>query len=113
LPLLPRALAQLTRLLTGIEIHPGARIGRRPFIDHGAGVVIGETARIGDVHCGGYERPWYSPGGGRLRLPPHPHDAGELEHRAALLATYGARLILTPAAEGMMVAVARARENAE
>ncbi|MFI1991016.1 serine O-acetyltransferase EpsC [Actinoplanes sp. NPDC020271] len=48
LPLLPRALSQLTRLLTGIEIHPGATIGRRLFIDHGAGVVIGETARIGD-----------------------------------------------------------------
>jgi serine O-acetyltransferase len=48
LPLLPRALSQLTRLFTGIEIHPGATIGRRLFIDHGAGVVIGETARIGD-----------------------------------------------------------------
>ncbi|GIF15622.1 serine O-acetyltransferase EpsC [Actinoplanes teichomyceticus] len=48
LPLLPRLLSQVTRLLTGIEIHPGAVIGRRLFIDHGAGVVIGETARIGD-----------------------------------------------------------------
>ncbi len=48
LPLLPRVLSQLTRLFTGIEIHPGARIGRRLFIDHGAGVVIGQTARIGD-----------------------------------------------------------------
>ncbi|HET9519050.1 MAG TPA: serine O-acetyltransferase EpsC [Actinoplanes sp.] len=47
-PLLPRALSQLTRGFTGIEIHPGARIGRRFFIDHGAGVVIGQTARIGD-----------------------------------------------------------------
>ncbi len=43
-----RAGAQLTRWLTGIEIHPGATIGRRFFIDHGMGVVIGETAEIGD-----------------------------------------------------------------
>ncbi|WP_029146268.1 serine O-acetyltransferase EpsC [Microbacterium luticocti] len=43
-----RAGSQLTRWLTGIEIHPGARIGRRLFIDHGAGVVIGETAEVGD-----------------------------------------------------------------
>lgn len=43
-----RALSQLTRWLTGIEIHPGARIGRRFFIDHGMGVVIGETAEVGD-----------------------------------------------------------------
>ncbi|WP_292674776.1 MULTISPECIES: serine O-acetyltransferase EpsC [unclassified Microbacterium] len=45
---LARALSQLTRWLTGIEIHPGATIGRRFFIDHGMGVVIGETAEIGD-----------------------------------------------------------------
>jgi serine O-acetyltransferase len=43
-----RILSQLTRLLTGIEIHPAATIGRRFFIDHGMGVVIGETAEIGD-----------------------------------------------------------------
>lgn len=43
-----RILSQLTRSLTGIEIHPGARIGRRFFIDHGMGVVIGETAVEGD-----------------------------------------------------------------
>jgi len=43
-----RILAQLTRFLTGIEIHPGAIIGRRFFIDHGMGVVIGETTEIGD-----------------------------------------------------------------
>lgn len=43
-----RALSQFGRLLTGIEIHPGAKIGKRLFIDHGAGVVIGETAVIGD-----------------------------------------------------------------
>ena len=41
-------LSHLGRSLTGIEIHPGARIGRRVFIDHGAGVVIGETAEIGN-----------------------------------------------------------------
>ena len=45
---LARFLAYLTRALTGIEIHPGATIGRRFFIDHGMGVVIGETAEIGD-----------------------------------------------------------------
>ena len=43
-----RILSQLTRFLTGIEIHPGAHIGRRFFIDHGMGVVIGETTEIGD-----------------------------------------------------------------
>ena len=47
-PLLPRVISMLTRALTGIEIHPAARIGRGLFIDHGAGVVIGETADIGD-----------------------------------------------------------------
>lgn len=46
--LLARWLSQAARLLTGIEIHPGARIGRRLFIDHGMGVVIGETAIVGD-----------------------------------------------------------------
>jgi serine O-acetyltransferase len=45
---LARALSHLGRFVTGIEIHPGARIGRRFFIDHGMGVVIGETAEIGD-----------------------------------------------------------------
>ena len=48
LPLIPRLISQASRLLTGIEIHPGARIGRRFFIDHGMGVVIGETTEIGD-----------------------------------------------------------------
>ena len=51
LPVAPtagRALSQLSRLLTGIEIHPGAHIGQGVFIDHGMGVVIGETAEIGD-----------------------------------------------------------------
>ena len=45
---LGRWLSHLARFLTGIEIHPGATIGRRVFIDHGMGVVIGETAEIGD-----------------------------------------------------------------
>jgi len=46
--LLARWLSQVARFLTGIEIHPGAKIGRRLFIDHGLGVVIGETAIVGD-----------------------------------------------------------------
>ncbi|MCS6780168.1 MAG: serine O-acetyltransferase [Geminicoccaceae bacterium] len=46
--LLARWLSAVNRFLTGIEIHPGAKIGRRCFIDHGMGVVIGETAEIGD-----------------------------------------------------------------
>ena len=46
--LLARWLSQVARFLTGIEIHPGAQIGRRFFIDHGHGVVIGETAIVGD-----------------------------------------------------------------
>ncbi len=46
--LLGRFLSQAARFLTGIEIHPGAQIGRRLFIDHGLGVVIGETAIVGD-----------------------------------------------------------------
>ncbi len=45
---LGRFISHLARMLTGIEIHPGATIGRRVFIDHGMGVVIGETAEIGD-----------------------------------------------------------------
>ena len=47
-PLLPRAIAYLTRAVTGVEIHPAAEIGKEFFIDHGSGVVIGETAKIGD-----------------------------------------------------------------
>src|ERR1700736_1115054 len=47
-PLVPRVISQFSRFLTGIEIHPGATIGRRFFIDHGSGVVIGETTEIGD-----------------------------------------------------------------
>jgi serine O-acetyltransferase len=47
-PLLPRSLSMVTRAVTGVEIHPAARVGDGLFIDHGAGVVIGETADIGD-----------------------------------------------------------------
>ena len=47
-PFLPRYISYLTRIITGIEIHPSATIGERLFIDHGEGVVIGETAIIGD-----------------------------------------------------------------
>lgn len=45
---LARLISQLGRFFTGIEIHPGAKIGKRLFIDHGMGIVIGETAEIGD-----------------------------------------------------------------
>lgn len=48
IPFIPRLLSQLARFLTGIEIHPGARIGPGFFIDHGMGVVIGETTEIGE-----------------------------------------------------------------
>ncbi len=48
LPLLPRFLSHINRFITGIEIHPAARIGKGLFIDHGMGVVIGETTQIGD-----------------------------------------------------------------
>lgn len=48
IPILPRMIAVLSRFWSGVEIHPGARIGRGFFIDHGTGVVIGETAEVGD-----------------------------------------------------------------
>ena len=48
IPILPRLLSQVTKIFTGIEIHPGARIGKGLFIDHGMGVVIGETSVVGD-----------------------------------------------------------------
>lgn len=47
IPFIPRFISQIMRFLTGIEIHPGAKIGKGFFIDHGTGVVIGETAEIG------------------------------------------------------------------
>ncbi len=48
LPVIPRVISQIARLVTGIEIHPGASIGKGVFIDHGMGVVVGETAIVGD-----------------------------------------------------------------
>ncbi len=48
IPVIPRFISQISRFLTGIEIHPGAQIGKGLFIDHGMGVVIGETTIIGD-----------------------------------------------------------------
>lgn len=48
IPFIPRLISHIARFLTGIEIHPGATIGRGVFIDHGMGVVIGETAIVGD-----------------------------------------------------------------
>ena len=45
---LARFISHISRWLTGIEIHPGATVGRRVFIDHGMGIVVGETAEIGD-----------------------------------------------------------------
>jgi serine O-acetyltransferase len=47
-PVLPRLVSHFTRFITGIEIHPGAQLGRRLTIDHGMGIVIGETAEVGD-----------------------------------------------------------------
>ena len=48
IPILPRLISHISRFITGIEIHPGAKIGEGFFIDHGMGVVIGETSEIGD-----------------------------------------------------------------
>ena len=48
IPILPRLISHISRWFTGIEIHPGAKFGKRIFIDHGKGVVIGETAVVGD-----------------------------------------------------------------
>ena len=48
IPIFPRVVSHISRMLTGIEIHPGATIGRGLFIDHGMGVVVGETSEIGD-----------------------------------------------------------------
>jgi len=48
IPIIPRLISQISRLLTGVEIHPGAKMGYGFFIDHGMGVVIGETAEVGN-----------------------------------------------------------------
>jgi len=73
-PFIPRLLSQLTRFFTLIEIHPGAKIGKGFFIDHGTGIVIGETAEIGDnvmmyhgVTLGGHG--WWVDQKGKKRHP--------------------------------------------
>lgn len=73
-PFVPRLVSQIMRMITGVEIHPGATIGRRFFIDHGAGVVIGETSEIGDdvmmyhgVTLGGHG--WWADRKGSKRHP--------------------------------------------
>lgn len=73
-PFIPRLISQFSRFLTGIEIHPGAKIGKRFFIDHGTGVVIGETAEIGNdvmmyhgVTLGGHG--WWADEKGSKRHP--------------------------------------------
>jgi len=48
IPFFPRLISQINRFMTGIEIHPGATIGRRLFVDHGMGTVLGETSEVGD-----------------------------------------------------------------
>ncbi len=48
IPFIPRLISQVSRFLTGVEIHPGAKIGSGLFIDHGAGIVVGETAELGE-----------------------------------------------------------------
>lgn len=79
IPLVPRLVAELAHLATGIEIHPGARIGRRVFIDHGAGIVIGETAEVGD-DCVLYHgvtlgaRGWWADAKGSKRHPTIGHE---------------------------------------
>lgn len=74
IPFVPRFISQINRFLTGIEIHPGAKIGKRFFIDHGAGIVIGETSEIGDdvmmyhgVTLGGHG--WWTDKKGEKRHP--------------------------------------------
>jgi serine O-acetyltransferase len=74
IPFVPRLISQISRLLTQIEIHPGAKIGKRFFIDHGAGIVIGETSEIGDdvmmyhgVTLGGHG--WWTDKKGEKRHP--------------------------------------------
>ena len=73
-PFIPRLISQIARFLTGIEIHPRAKIGKRFFIDHGMGVVIGETTEIGDdvmmyhgVTLGGHG--WWTDKKGEKRHP--------------------------------------------
>ena len=79
MPIIPRLLSQINRFLTGIEIHPGAKIGKRFFIDHGAGIVIGETSKIGSdvmmyhgVTLGGHG--WWADKKGQKRHPTIGHN---------------------------------------
>lgn len=67
---LARLISQVGRFFTGIEIHPGAKIGKRLFIDHGMGIVIGETAEIGD-NCTIYHQVTLG-GTGKDKLKRHP-----------------------------------------
>ncbi len=74
MPFVPRLVSQINRFATGIEIHPGAKIGKRFFIDHGSGIVIGETTEIGDdvmmyhgVTLGGHG--WWTDKKGQKRHP--------------------------------------------
>lgn len=66
----PRLISQFAKFITGIEIHPGAKIGRRLFIDHGSGIVIGETTEIGD-NCTIYHGVTLG-GRGNYKLKRHP-----------------------------------------
>lgn len=70
LPLVPRLISHISRFFTGIEIHPGAKIGKGFFIDHGLGVVIGETTKIGD-NCTLYQGVTLG-GTGKQRKKRHP-----------------------------------------
>ena len=83
LPFPARAISQFSRFLTGIEIHPGAKIGRGILIDHGSGVVIGETAEVGD----GTSHSWFT---GFLADEAHPYAfVVMIEHGGAGLANAG------------------------
>ena len=64
-------ISQINRFLTGIEIHPGAKIGKGLFIDHGMGVVIGETAEIGDNVTLYQGLPWEVPARKKEETPHH------------------------------------------
>jgi serine O-acetyltransferase len=79
LRLIARLLSVLARFWSGVEIHPGAQIGRGFFLDHGAGVVIGETATIGD-HCVMFHNVTLG-GTGKYRGRRHPQHRASRFHR--------------------------------